>query len=76
MFHQFFSFFSVQVDRHTKSIMQYLKYYKPPKIMLNMLSSVARYATAISKPKVFVAMKEVPKSAIDLLHERLATVYT
>lgn len=45
--------------------------------MLNiMLSSVVRYANTLSRPKVFVAMREVPKSAIDLLHERLATVYT
>lgn len=50
--------------------MQFLKCNKTPKNVLSKLSSVAHYASTISKPKVFVTMKEVPKSAIDLLRER------
>lgn len=45
-----------------------------PKNLLSTLSLVAHYGSVVSKPKVFVAFKEVPKSAIDLLHERLAIV--
>lgn len=44
---------------------------KQPKHLLGTLNFTSHHAAGISKPKVLVTMKDIPKSAIDLLCERL-----